>query len=588
MASERQMRDVNREVVQRKPVHDMTRVHDARKAWLSRWHDLQTEREPIRQFWGDLSRFILPLNYKLSVSARNRTSSAAYNAIYDNTATRALHTLESGMQSGMTNPSSDWFRLQTIDAGLRDRPEVRLWLDEVSERMRSVFARSNTYRVTHQMYGELGLFGTAAAIMGEDDETTIHLYPLVAGSYCLQRDFKGNVTACFREFQKTVREVVTEFGLENCSVSVQNDWQSGNLENEVDILHVVEPRSDRERERGNPGPLHMPWRSVYMELSGEDNRILRESGYRRFPVLAPRWVVYGDDVYGVSPAMEAFGDVKQLQQEQLRKGQGIDHGIRPALQVPTELRQRQSNLFPGGISYYDPGTILPYDQANPNGGVRRAFEVQLDMPSLLEDIQDVRMRIERAFYADLFLMLAHSGNDPRRTATEVIERQEEKLLALGPVLERLHVEMLKPLVENTFALMMDRGELPPMPPSLAGKAIEPEFVSILAQAQKAVGSAAIDRWIGNVLTVAQSVPDVLDKVAWDEYAQHYGSILGVPNKLLVDDDTVRMLRQARAQAQAAQAQTEMARDQAAAYRDIASVPPAATADAADTIAQAIS
>lgn len=580
------MRDVNRKVIEQKPVHDMGKVHDVRKAYLSRWEDLQAEREPVRGFWTELAKYILPMNYKQFVSDRNTTSKARFGAILDNTATHSLHTLESGMQSGTTNPSADWFRMTIVtdDPNLAKIHRVRAWLDEVRDRMRRVFAQSNTYRVTHQMWGELGLFGTAATFLEPDAENVIHMYPLVAGSYCLQRDFRGNVVTMFREIQKTVGEVVAEFGIENCSVSVQNSFNSGTLENEVDILHVIEPRKDRDR--NNPSPLHMPWRSVYMEIGGDEDRILREGGYDRFPVLAPRWAVYGDDVYGVGPAMEAIGDIRQLQQEQLRKGQAIDHELRPALQVPTEMRQRESSLLPGGVSYHDPGSILPYDQATPNGGVRRAFEVNLPMDTLLEDIQDIRMRIRRAFFADLFLMLANAG-DNRKTATEILERQDEKLLALGPVLERLHNEMLKPMVEQTFNIMQAKGLLPEMPPELEGKSLEPEFISILAQAQKAVGTNSIDRMVGNLLTVSQARPDVLDKWNFDNYVDRYAEMLGVPTDMVVDDETVKLLRERRAQAEAAAQQAEMAQQQAAAYRDVASVPAPQAEQASTSIDEAL-
>ncbi len=555
-------------------LYDFSVIHDKRKAFIARHNALKTERSSWHTHYADLSRHLLPRAYRAFTSDRNRSSRAKYNAIYDNTGTRGVRTLGSGMQAGASNPGRPWFKLTTQDPDLADFYPVRAWLDDVVERMQRVFARSNTYRTLHQMYEELAVFGTSVAIMLPDARNVIHHYPVVCGEYCLQKDYRGNIVAIYREMQKTVAETVKEFGYENCSVATQDAWRNRNFEQTVDILHVIEPREDQARDPSNPSPKHMPWKSCYMELNGEDDRLLRESGYQRFPVLAPRWQVVGQDVYGISPGMEALGDVRQLQQEQLRKGQAIDYMVRPPLQVPSSLKDRDSELFPGGIGYYDPGTLLPFDQVTPNGGIRPAFEVGLELNHLLADIVDVRQRIDRAFYADLFLMLALAGPNTRMTATEVAERHEEKLLALGPVLERLHNELLQPMIESTFEIMLEQGLLPPPPQELQGVEITVEFVSILAQAQRAIGSNSIDRFMGNAMQLAQVRPDVLDKINFDKWVDTYSGMIGVPTELIVDDDTVDALRKARAQAEAAQAQVQIGREQAAAAKDLAAAPTA--------------
>ena len=552
--------------------YDFSNSRDRREAFIARHGALKTDRSSWITHWTDISKHILPRNGRFFSSDRNRTGSDRYNKIYDNTATRALRTLGAGMQAGATNPGRPWFRLTTADPDLNKFHPVRAWLDDCVERMQRVFSKSNTYRALHQMYEELGAFGTAVSIVLPDFNNVINHYPVVCGEYALQQDYKGNVIGLYREFEKTVGETVKEFGLKNCSVSVQDQWKQRQLENTVKILHVVEPREDQERDPDNPSSKHMPFKSVYMELnSNEEDKLLRESGFRRFPVLAPRWSVAGGDVYGTSPGMEALGDVRQLQQEQLRKGQGIDYMVRPPLQVPSQLKDRESEMFPGGLNYVDPGTMLPFDQVTANGGVRPAFEVGIDLNHLLADIQDVRERIRSSFYADLFLMLSMAGPNTRMTATEVAERHEEKLLALGPVLERLHNEMLQPLIDITFDAMVEANMLPPAPDELAGADLNIEFVSILAQAQRAVGSNSVDRFMGNVMQISQIRPEILDKVNFDSYADQYGEMLGIDTDLLVPDADVQALRNARAEAEAAQAQMQMAQQQAAAVKDMGTV-----------------
>lgn len=550
--------------------YDFTKVKDRRTAFLARWGCLKTERTTWRTHWQDISRHLLPRSGRFFVSDRNRTGSGRYNRIYDNTGTRALRTLGAGMMTGASSPARPWFRLTTADPELGDYYPVRIWLDDVVERMQRVFAKSNTYRALHKMYEELGAFGTSVTLVRPDFNNVIHCYPIVCGEYALQQDYQQKIITCYREFEKTVGEVVKEFGLENCSHSTQNQWDSRSLEAEVKILHVIEPRADQERDPHSKRAEDMPFKSCFLELNGDDEKFLRESGFKRFPVLAPRWSVDGGDVYGTGPGMEALGDIRQLQHEQYRKAQAIDYMVRPPLQVPSNLRGRESELFPGGLNYMDPGTTFSHDQVNPNGGVRTAFEVKLELGPLLEDIVDVRGRINSSFYADLFLMLSY-GSDTQKTATEIAERHEEKLLALGPVLERVHNEQLHPLIDMTFDIMADAGLLPPAPDELAGQQLTVEFVSILAQAQRAVGIHSTDRFMSSVMEVGTVRPSVFDKVNFDKWVDKSAEMLGVDTEILVDDENVLALRQARAKAEAAQAQIEAEREQAATAKDMGGV-----------------
>jgi hypothetical protein len=196
------------------------------------------------------------------------------------------------------------------------------------------------------------------------------------------------------------------------------------------------------------------------------------------------------------------------------------------------------------------------DAAAPNGGIRSAFEVNIDLSHLLNDIQDVRERIKGGFYADLFLMLAN-GTNPQMTATEVAERHEEKLLMLGPVLERMHNEILDPLIEMTFTRMVEANIVPPPPDELQGMELNVEFVSMLAQAQRAIATNSVDRFVGNLGAVAGIKPEVLDKFDADRWADAYADMLGIDPELIVPGDQVALIRKQRAEAQAQSQQAAM-------------------------------
>lgn len=527
---------------------------------LTRWGQLKSERASFIPHWMEISTMMLPRAGRFFVTDRNR-GERRHHSIYDSTGTRALGTLAAGMMAGMTSPARPWFKLETPDRELNAYAPVKLWLHEVSEMMRTVFRKSNTYRALHSIYGELGAFGTAANLIVSDFDNVIHNHPLTVGEYAIATDEKGNVNTLFREFQMTVSQVVRKWGAENTSVSVRRLFETGMLDSWVTVIHAIEPREDRDTTKRDA--KNMRWKSCYFLIDQPDGQYLSESGFARFPGVAPRWETRGGDVYGESPAMTALGDVKQLQHEQLRKATVIDKKTNPPLQVPSTLKGRDVDYLPGGLTYVD--------TAGGQNAVRSLYDVNLDLSHLLEDIRDVRERINSTFYADMFLMLANSTN-PQMTATEVAERHEEKLLMLGPVLERLHNELVGPLIDVTFDRMAEAGILPPPPPELRGMDLGVEFISMLAQAQRAIGVNSIDRFTLGLGQIAAIKPEALDRLDADQWVDEYADSLGISPKLIVPIDVAKGVREARAQQQKAAQQAASMEQMAGAAQKLGATP----------------
>lgn len=528
---------------------------------LTRNGQLKAERATWFYHWEMITMYMLPRNGRYFRQDHNRGWRRNW-AIYDNCASRALEILAAGLMGGLTSPARPWFRLGTPDPDLNKRLAVKIWLHDVRDLILRVFQKSNTYRALHEMYRELGAFGTASSFMADNFDTVIHHNVLTAGEYCIAEDWNGKVCTLYREFERQVSDIVKYFGYNNCSNEVRRLFDAGSLEVWIPMIHAVEPRADREI--GKPGAKNMPWKSVYFEIGGDQEKMLRESGFKEYPALSPRWAVAGGDIYGNSPGMECLGDTKQLQQEQLRKAQGIDYQTNPPLQVPTLLKNRDVDRLPGGTTYFDGNAI--------GGGIKSLFDVNLDLQYLLEDIQDVRGRINASFYVDLFRMVSANPGEEKMTATQIAEMHSEKIMALGPVLERLDNELIQPLVERTFVRLLEAGALPPPPPELHGQQLNIELISMLAQAQKAINTNAIDRFTANMIQLAQTKPDILDKFDEDSWMDIYSDLLGVNPELIVADSKVAAVRKQKAQAQAAQAQAEHASQMADTAQKLGSTP----------------
>ncbi|HAU5438608.1 portal protein [Cronobacter sakazakii] len=515
---------------------------------------LEQERTTFEPHWRELSDFIIPRGSRFLTSEANR-GDRRNNKIVDPTATMANRTLSSGMMSGITSPARPWFKLATPDPEMMDYGPVKLWLETVQNRMNDMFNKSNLYQSLPIIYSSLGTFGTGALAVLEDDEDVIRTMPFPVGSYYIANSPRLSVDTCFRKFSMTVRQLVREFGLNSVSSSTKSAFENGTYEKWVDVVHAVYPNMNRET--GKMNAKNKAFRSVYFEVGGDNDKVLRESGYDEFPIMAPRWEVNGEDVYGSScPGMIALGQVKALQLEQRRKAQQIDKQTNPPMIGPTSLKTQRVSLLPGDITYVD--------QVTGAEGLRPAYMVNPNLGDLLGDIQDTRQLINSAYFVDLFMML-QNVNTRSMPVEAVIEMKEEKLLMLGPVLERLNDEFLDPLIDRAFSMMARKNMLPPPPDVMQGMPLRIEYISVMAQAQKAIGLSSLERFVGFVGNLASAKPEALDKLDVDQAIDNYAVMSGVSPTVVVPQEQAQQTRNDRAQQhqQAMALQTGMAAVQGA-------------------------
>jgi hypothetical protein len=518
-----------------------------------RAEELKAIRSPWHSTWQELADFVEPSRLRLSSKAE---AAVSRSKIIDSSGTFALRTLQSGMHSGITSPARPWFRLTTYDPDLKDFAPVKEYLAAVETRMREVFQSSNIYNAFHTGYGDLGQFGQSLGILSEDDDSTIRMQQLLHGRFWISRDEKGRVTTLYRTFRWSVQRIVGRFGLSNVSQTIRTQYDQARYDQTFDVWHAIEPRMTRDHTRHDKA--NKPFLSNYWLDGGSDrDGMLEVSGFDSNPLIGPAWEISGDDHYGLSPGQVALGDVRMLQKEQARKLEAIDKMVRPPMTGPSSMRNNPASLLPGAITYAD----------DPTGkGFRPAIEVNIRISELAADIRETQERINRAFYADLFLMLSQMEGIQPRNQFEIAERKEEKLLALGPVLENIYNGQLEPVIDRTYQIMNAREMLPPPPPELQNSELKVEYVSMLAQAQKAVATGGIERGLAFVGQLAAMKPETMDKVDTDEAVDVYFDMLGVTPSIVVPDEEVAKNRQARAQKQAQMEQVAMAAEMAPAAK----------------------
>jgi hypothetical protein len=239
--------------------------------------------------------------------------------------------------------------------------------------------------------------------------------------------------------------------------------------------------------------------------------------------------------------MQAFGDIVQLRHESIRKGQSLDLMNRPPLQADIQLADKPTALIPVGITYV---------QGVNTRKVEPMYTVNPPLNDMRMDIRDIQSRIREFFHNDLFQMI--SQLETVRSATEIDARREEKLILLGPVLERFENEALDPAIARIYQIMLRSGLIPPAPESIQSASLEVQYLGILAAAQSAVGVIPTERFLALVGQTAGLYPPALDLPDFDELIRDYGRDIGVKAKHVRSKPAVEASRQARAEQLAAQ------------------------------------
>lgn len=538
-------------------------------AAFKRWKKLEDDRSSWRTQWQEISDYLLPRRGRYLIESQNTKGRKRNTNIIDNTGGQSLRVLSAGMMSGLTSPARPWFRLKAAHADVMQGEGVKAYLGEVETKMRAVLASSNFYNSISSVYSELGAFGTSVLYRRRHPDTLVNYRTLTAGEYAIAENDYNQVDTMAREFTMTVSQIVEQFvwnpltedfEWEKASKQVKLLWQQKSYDQLISVIHMIQPRRNNERDLSRMDGVNRPYADLYMEKGSDEDTLLREDGFDRKPFFAVRWDVLGGDVYGVSPGMEHLGDIKQLQHEQRRKAQAIDKMVNPPMTAPNSLKGKPTTVLPGGTTYVDP--------LNGGAGFAPAYQVTPRISELLQDIQEVQARISRGFYADLFAMMISS--DRRNiTATEVAERHEEKLVQLGPVLQRLNSEFLDPIIGDLYLILLEDGQLPEIPEALEGVDLNITYVGLLAQAQEAAAAATMERTLafaGNLIGVAE---DIMDNFDTDESVREYAEILGNSPKVLREVGERDKIRANRAAAAQQAQQMEQAQMAAAAMGDAA-------------------
>jgi len=535
---------------------------------------LRTNRYSWWVHWRELADYYLPRRYKWLITPNQQGRGSPINQhILDSSGCIYARNLASGLVSGKSSPLQPWFKLNIGYYNSTQTDPVSLWLAECERIMYLIFQESNFYNAIAVFYYDLVVFGTANMLIYEDYDNVINCVNPCLGEYYIDIDPAYRPSVFYREFTMTISALVAEFGLENCSPAIQALYKNNNgagLSREIVVAHSIEPNNDgRAAEFGFSD--RYAFREAYWEWGGSASPqggsssppgFLRRRGFYEQHAITARWDVVSNDPYGRSVAMDGLPDQKQIQLETRRKAQAIDKMVNPPLVADAQLRNQPANLTPGGVTY-----VTGYTSSG-KPGFSSVYDTKFPVQEITADLQEVKTRLSQIFFNDVLRTASQYETRSNVTAVEWDLRRGESMIMLGPALERIDHEALKPIINRVFGCALRAGILPPPPQEIQGQMINITFVSMLAQAQAATQAASIERVLSLAGNIAGAVPTALDKINFDYSLDKYSYLLNSDPNMMNDQAKVEAIRKQRAQAEQAAQQAQIAQQLSAGAKNL--------------------
>ena len=524
---------------------------------LADFDQMLNDRSDFEQIWRDISEWLLPDHGVFNYTSKPRPKKRVTSKIMNDVAEDALDVLTAGLQAGLTSPARKWFSLDFDRPYLNRIIPLRAWLDECEKVLYSAFQASNFYSIIHSFYIEYAGFGIGAIYFGADADP-FRFEVCEVGTYVIAEGPNHIVDKLYRVLFMTAQNIVRKFPdtVSNRVKKIADSYP----EYVIPVLHAVFPQKQGGKpftsmyyEYLNSGSAPYPYPT---ETSGSvsgvsDERILRISGFHEFPFLVSRWELIGDKIYGPSPGKKAVPSIRRLQEIEKAQMLATHKEADPPLNAPARMKGSIRKL-PGGINYYD----------NPQETVNEVYRVRRDLTAAFTNIERIEKSIKTKFFNELFLTASRDPNLSPLKAAEVYERKDERMIRLGPTVERAQFEVLSPLINRGFNIAGRKGMLPEFPQEfvdeVAGGNYKIIYVSPLAEAQKQLGMAPITNFLQTFAGVLQLAPEARDKINADRLVDEIGETTGAPAVIFNTEEEIAAIRQQRAEEAARQQQMQEA------------------------------
>ena len=491
---------------------------------IRRHEQMAGERAQFEKSWQEIARRVLP---RAAEFTGQRTVGDERNEyVFDSTAPLALERFAAAMDSMNTPRAQLWHKLKPRHDDIADDIVVKRWLERVNRQLWNLryAPDANFASQVAECYMQLGAFGTTCLQVEDELGKGVRYRAIPLTEIYIDEDVQGRIDTVHRKFRMTARQAFQKWG-DACPDSIREAAQKMPLR-QFEFIHCVRPNAQHEPNRRDF--RGMPIMSLYLHM--ETGSILGEGGFRRMPYLVTRYLTAPREKYGRSPAMTVLPDIRMANEMAKTIIRAAHKRVDPPLLLNDDGALQSFQTRPGGLNY---GMLD--EQGRPRV---MPLETGGDPGLGHELLQQVRTVINDAFLVTLFQVLVEG---PQMTATEVLQRAQEKGALLGPIVGRLQTEMLGPMIERELDILNAAGMLDDMPDQLhaTGGDIEIEYDSPITRAMKAEENIGLLRSLESLGPILQYKPDAARRINFDEATLGMAMNNAVPSKWLYSDDEMK-------------------------------------------------
>lgn len=505
---------------------------------LLRMKRMVTVKDDYEDLFEDIGRLVNPRRELIKNSQRfDQKGKRKGKDVFDGTPQSALNTWADGMQGVMVSQSLRWFVSEMDDIRMNSVDEVRSFLQDYDEAMYAEFRRSNFYSVLPEWFRDAGSIGTATLYTEEDigNFSQVHI-PIHPREVFIEENRYGDVDVIFRKFFLTARQAVQKFGTGVLNPEIIKDAEE-RPDKRHEFIHAVFPNNERQFNKITS--TNKKFKSVYVQVKGrpiedtKDGLVVQESGFDINPYAVWRFRKNSDEIYGYSPAADAIVEIYGLNQLGKTMLKAAHLSVSPAYNVPEHMRGNV-RIQPDGYNYYE------------NKEVITPVQTKIDFPIGIDREERLRDLVEDKYRVQFFLTLQRAERE--MTATEVMERQSEKAVLMGPQVDKLIRDGLSKVFDIVSFIADRAGRLPEPPPILqeTGGRINIRFVGPLAQAQRRIfRMQPIKNGLNELAQASILFPHIIDIVDEQVLAEEILDNSDFPQKAMRSSAKVEAIREER-------------------------------------------
>ncbi len=460
--------------------------------------------------------------------------------IIDSTPLIALRNFSSGIMSGATSPCYRWFKTSFSNADVNNDYYLKKWCAQQEELTRQILYSSNFYQCLPEVYKQLGIFGFSAVSLESDFDTIVNFKVLPIGSYYYAKNSKGKIDTFCRVYMETAQNIAEKFK-NNCPSEVLEAAVNNPLKL-YELVHFVEKNKFyKKRHLSSKFSKY-----VSVVILSNKNEFLSIKGFDKFPYVVFESAFSSDIDYPQdSPGINALADVKQLMTMVKEYAKAVKKIVCPTYKGPATLKNKKLADVPGA-----------YIEEDENGrGISPVYEVNPRVLELKQEKDELKQAIKEHFYNDLFAMILTTA-ERGRTATEVNELKEEKMVLLSPLLEQIH-SALRQILNWIYEEEIRVGILKPLKPQYQNCRFEIEFVSSLAQAQKVSNISSMERFTTFVSNIANAIDPILkSKLNGEKIIEDYANYANIDPTQIVPAEEIEKIKEQNANNQNLQMQLD--------------------------------